>query len=78
MTAWYFRYLAGFRIAAPGFKKLLLAPQDVPEAGDFNFSYRTPFGEINSIKTSNLYRYHVPQEIELTVDIPSHWKSERF
>ena len=78
ITAWCYRYLAGFRIAEPGFKKMILAPQDVPEAGNFSFTHLTPFGEIKAEKIGDLYRYHIPEEIGLTVELPPHWTAERF
>ena len=78
MVAWYFRYLAGFKITAPGFKKMIIAPQDIPEAGDFKFSYRTAFGEIKAEKVGNTYRYHIPEGIEYTLVIPDSLNAEEM
>ncbi len=76
--AWCFRYLAGITIPEYGFGKIILAPQDVPEAGDFAFAYNTSYGRIAVEKRGNVFRYSVPEDIELNLDIQETWSSERF
>ncbi len=77
-TAWSFEYLAGIKILEPGFKKIALVPADIPEAGDFKISYRTPFGEIKTEKQGNLFRYHLPSAVGCTVKVPETWQVETF
>ena len=77
-AAWCFRYLAGITIIAPGFKKVLLSPADIPEAGDFAFEYNTPHGKIIIEKCGNIFRYSIPENIDLTLNIPENWSSGRF
>ena len=69
-AAWCFIYLAGIKILEPGFKKIAIAPADVPEAGDFTFSYRTPFGEITISRINGKFNCYVPEKITCTVTLP--------
>ncbi|MBE6359614.1 MAG: hypothetical protein E7057_10275 [Lentisphaerae bacterium] len=69
-AAWCFIYLAGIKILEPGFKKIAIAPANVPEAGDFTFSYRTPFGEITVCRTGGKFTCSVPEDIICTVTLP--------
>ena len=69
-VAWCFIYLAGIKLLEPGFKKIAVAPADVPEAGDYTFSYRTPYGEITVSRINGEFSCSVPEEIEYTVTMP--------
>lgn len=64
--AWCFRYLAGIKILEPGFKKISLSPADIPEAGDFLFSYRTPAGCIEVGRSESGFFKKVPSGIEIS------------
>lgn len=77
-TAWSFEYLAGIKLLAHGFKKIAITPADIPEAGDFRFSYKTPFGKIICEKNGNCFCYHIPEGIEADVKFPADWHTERF
>ncbi|MBO7329480.1 MAG: family 78 glycoside hydrolase catalytic domain [Lentisphaeria bacterium] len=77
-TAWSFEYIAGIKLLAPGFSKIILAPADIPETGNFKFSYRTPFGKIVVEKIENLCRYHIPEGIDAEVKFPDNWEVEAF
>lgn len=70
-TAWCFNTLAGIKVLEPGFKKIILRPADVPEAGNYSFTYRTPAGVISVRREQNTICYHIPEEIEYTPDIPA-------
>ena len=77
-TAWCFRNLAGIKILEPGFKKILLAPADIPEAGDFSCSYQTPYGKIEIRKNGNNFSYHVPRDIDCVTKIPESLQTTVF
>ncbi|MBR7121130.1 MAG: family 78 glycoside hydrolase catalytic domain [Lentisphaeria bacterium] len=77
-TAWCFRNLAGIKILEPGFKKILLAPADVPAAGDFSCSYQTPYGKIEIRKNGNNFSYHVPRDIDCVTKIPESLQTTVF
>ena len=76
--AWCFRYLAGIQVRTPGFRKIVLAPADIPEAGDFAFTYDTIAGGIKVEKRGDLFRYHLPEGIEFTLNVPEGRKTEKF
>ena len=69
-TAWCFSFLAGIKIISPGFKKVSIRPADIPEAGDYEFSYRTPYGEISVKKSGRDIFCTVPDEIDCDILLP--------
>ena len=77
-TAWNFEYLAGIKLLSPGFSKIALAPEDIPDAGDFKISYRTPYGKITVEKSGTSCRYHIPEGIDAAVKLPAGWETEAF
>ena len=76
--AWCFNFLAGIRIMEPGFKSVMIAPADVPEAGNYTFSFRTPYGEITTERTGSTFRCHVPEAIKCTLAIPETMSAEKI
>ncbi|MBE6378656.1 MAG: hypothetical protein E7051_07570 [Lentisphaerae bacterium] len=77
-TAWSFEYVAGIKLLAPGFRKIAIVPADIPEAGDFRFSYKTPFGKIICEKKGKCFRYHIPEGIDAETVFPAAWNVEQF
>lgn len=72
------KYLAGIQVRTPGFRKIVLAPADIPEAGDFAFTYDTIAGGIKVEKRGDLFRYHLPEGIEFTLNVPEDRKTEQI
>lgn len=69
-TAWCFNYLAGIKCLAPGFSRVLISPLDVPEAGNYSFSYRTPHGKIRVSRKNDTISCSVPESIDCMIDLP--------
>ena len=76
-TAWCFQYLAGIRILEPGFRKIRIAPADIPEAGNFRFRYRAPAGEILVEKNGLDFHCEIPAGIGCTLELPPDWKEKQ-
>lgn len=78
ILAWCFIFIAGIRILAPGMEKIAIRPVDLPEAGDFHCTLRTPGGELVIEKRGTLFRLHLPQEIDCSTELPPSWRLETF
>ena len=76
-NAWCFSYLAGIKIKEFGFKSILLSPADIPQCGNFSFSYRTAYGIISIRKEGKKFYWHVPDNITCDLNIPENCIAEK-
>lgn len=76
LIAWFYRDLAGFNPAEPGYKEILLKPDfSIPDLSGITASYNTPYGLLESVwvKTASRLQWTVtiPCNTTATVVLPT-------
>lgn len=65
LITWYFRDLAGFNPAEPGYKKIKLAPDfNIPGLDSVSASYNTPYGLLSGVW------HKIPTSLDWEVEVP--------
>lgn len=71
LLAWYYRDLAGFNPAEPGYRRILLRPDfSIPDLSHVSASYKTPYGMLASDWTKT------PMRLDWKVTVPCNTVAE--